>query len=486
MWISPYRPLDDTKDEIRLVTIEPLQFDRIVRCHLSTASLKEFQPEYSSFMLASGLAGHSIRRVLPNWIQRCEQRLNAPPDETDLPFIPGPSQGAQRYRWGDFAALSYAWGDEHNPASIFLDGIQVPVTRNLEIVLRALAINEEFQDNYKIWIDAICINQNNDAEQASQVRKMREIYCGAWSVISWLGENDGPADVKDAFQFVRTLASLPENQQDLSKLLVQKPGLIRQEGFFALHEFMKRPYWTRLWVVQELAMGASFTVLRCDDELLDLESFCKGISVLYRGHNWTLKDRLLARERKLRHLDGDHGAWYHIQSLHLVHQAVRELISYESTGTGSRLGFRRLLQVASSGQCRDIRDKVFALLGLMEPQIAGAIGQDHRLDSPRLFAAMPRLSSCIITVLSLYDWQIRGEAKAHLHGQQTGLGKDGCHHGDLVQRSLAQLATRRSQLFHQSQKQFITLTIKLLLCTSFQRNCDIFSAKALYWMRLLD
>jgi hypothetical protein len=303
--------------------------------------------------------------------------------------VAGPSQGAHRYRWGDFAALSYVWGEEQNPGSISLNGILLPVTKNLEIALRTLATNEEFRGDYKIWIDAICINQSDEVERTSQVKKMREIYCGAWGVISWLGKNNGPADVKDAFDLLQTLASLPEDQQDLTKLLIQQPGLVRQEDFFALHELMKRPYWSRLWVVQEVVMGASFTVLRCDDELLDLECFCKGVSVLYRGHNWTLKDRLLASERKRRNLGGDHR-WLYITNLHLVHQAIRELISYESNGIGTRLGFRRLLQVASSGECRDVRDKVFALLGLMDPQIAGKIAHDHNLDPPKLFAAVAK------------------------------------------------------------------------------------------------
>ncbi|KAF9775560.1 hypothetical protein IL306_006321 [Fusarium sp. DS 682] len=345
---SPYRPLDDGRDEIRLVTIKPLQSDGLVQCHLSTASLKEFRPEYLSFIHASGLVEHSARRVLPKWMQSCKQTPQAPPGNAALPVVPGPSQVAHRYRWGDFAALSYVWGEEKRDM-ILLNGTPFPVTKNLEIAFRALAINKEFQGDYKIWIDAICINQNDQVERGSQVRKMRDIYGGAWAIVSWLGNNNGRAD---------------------------RPDLVREEGFFALHELMKRPYWSRLWVIQEVVMGASFTILRCEDELLDWECFCNGISVLYRGHNWTLKDLLFS-------------AW-HITSLHLVHQALRELVSYEGEGIGNRLGFRRLLQVASSGQCWDVRDKVFGLLGLMDPEIAREVGHDYSLSPPKLFAAVAK------------------------------------------------------------------------------------------------
>ncbi|EXA33062.1 hypothetical protein FOVG_15667 [Fusarium oxysporum f. sp. pisi HDV247] len=383
---SQYRPLDDGKDEIRLVTIKPLQSGALVQCHLSTASLKDFRPEYLSFIHASGLVEHSVRRVLPKWIRSCKQRPQAPPGKDAFPVVPEPSQVAHRYRWGDFAALSYVWGEEKREI-ILLNGTPFPVTKNLEIALRALAINKEFQGDYKIWIDAICINQNDEVERGSQVRKMREIYGGAWAVVSWLGNNNGRADVKDAFHLLRTLASLSEDEQELTKLLIQRPGLVREEGFFALHELMKRSYWSRLWVIQEVVMGASFTILRCDDELLDWECFCNGISVLYRGHNWTLKDLLLEREYKRRNL---RFSGWHITSLHLVHQALRELISYEGEGIGTRLGFRRLLQVASSGQCRDVRDKVFGLLGLMDPEIAREVGHDYSLSPPILFAAVAK------------------------------------------------------------------------------------------------
>ncbi|KAF4457822.1 Heterokaryon incompatibility protein 6, OR allele [Fusarium austroafricanum] len=380
VWQPLYRPLDANRDEIRLVTIKPLQSDGLVRCHLSTVSLKDARPEYLSFIQASGLIEQSARRVLPEWIKYCEQRPHR------LAVVLKPSPGAHRYTWGDFAALSYVWGKQ-KLGIISLNGILFPVSNNLENALRTLATNEEFQGDYKIWIDTICINQSDVVERASQVRKMRDIYCGAWAVVSWLGHNNGRADVRDAFDLLRTLASLPEDEQDLSKLLIHRPGLVREEGFFALHEFMKLPYWSRLWVIQEVVMGASFTVLRCDDELLDWECFCKGISVLYRGHNWTLKDRLLIREHKRRNLR-DSG--WHITSLHLVHQALRELVSYEMEGIGTRLGFRRLLQVASTAQCQDVRDKVFGLLGLMDPRIAGEVGHDYSIDPPKLFAAVAK------------------------------------------------------------------------------------------------
>jgi hypothetical protein len=76
-------------------------------------------------------------------------------------------------------------------------------------------------------------------------------------------------------------------------------------------------------------------------------------------------------------------------SLHLVYQDLRLLSRYEDEG-GDRLSFRRLLEIAGSTHCRDIRDKVFALIGMMEPGIANDVIRNYGFDPPRLFAAVTK------------------------------------------------------------------------------------------------
>jgi hypothetical protein len=90
-----------------------------------------------------------------------------------------------------FEALSYVWGKEHSPTPIFLCGQPYKVTSNLYSALQHLRKSDE---EYTIWIDALCINQADPAERSSQVGLMQEIYCRATSVVAWLGEPDGPDD----------------------------------------------------------------------------------------------------------------------------------------------------------------------------------------------------------------------------------------------------------------------------------------------------
>jgi hypothetical protein len=82
--------------------------------------------------------------VLSEWIRFREQKPEVESEKATLSVGLGLSQASHRYLWGDFATLSYVWGEEKGPGRIFLNGTIVAVTKNLEIALRELAVNKEF------------------------------------------------------------------------------------------------------------------------------------------------------------------------------------------------------------------------------------------------------------------------------------------------------------------------------------------------------
>ncbi|KAF2267312.1 hypothetical protein CC78DRAFT_614253 [Lojkania enalia] len=381
-----YTPLDEANDEIRLLTLEPPRHGAPVYCNLEKASLRHHTGEYSSFLRSIDHNRKTSRRAMIEWVRSHPPHPDHPPGEFSNGGNYTPSSNAYRFKWGDFAALSYVWGNDREAGQIVVNGTVMLVTKNLEEILRRLAANNEFRANYKIWIDAICINQKDESERASQVRKMREIYSSAWTVIAWLGESGEWTPIPDAFIFLRLLASLDHRQRDLRRLFDQEWGLLNENCFYMLHEMMKHEYWSRLWIIQEVVMGASCTVLRCGDHLLDWNTFCAAIAVLYHGHNWDVKDYMLAKVHQ-RGMSTD-AVWQTL-SLHLVHKDLRQLSRYEHEG-GERLGFRRLLEVANSAHCRDVRDKVFALIGMMEPEIANEVVQAYSLDISRLFTTVTK------------------------------------------------------------------------------------------------
>lgn len=86
----------------------------------------------------------------------------------------------------DFTALSYVWGAHHSPPhEICCDGFNVPITPNCRAALCAL--RQRFGP-ITIWVDSICINQQDDQEKASQISLMGNIYSLAATAYIWLGE----------------------------------------------------------------------------------------------------------------------------------------------------------------------------------------------------------------------------------------------------------------------------------------------------------
>lgn len=105
----------------------------------------------------------------------------------------------------EFEPLSYCWGPEEDTVDILVEtesGEQsLPVRRNLADALLAL----RYDDNGRLlWIDAICIDQNNLPERGSQAKKMAEIYTGR-KVVVWLG-----SEKEDSSLALDLLGSLSE------------------------------------------------------------------------------------------------------------------------------------------------------------------------------------------------------------------------------------------------------------------------------------
>ncbi|PMD37769.1 HET-domain-containing protein, partial [Hyaloscypha variabilis F] len=83
-----------------------------------------------------------------------------------------------------YEALSYVWGSVDTEYGILLDGKPFPVGPNLWVALYHLRDPITIKT---LWIDAISINQEDDAEKAVQVRQMGNIYSNAAKVLAWLG-----------------------------------------------------------------------------------------------------------------------------------------------------------------------------------------------------------------------------------------------------------------------------------------------------------
>jgi len=131
-----------------------------------------------------------------------------------------------------YDALSYVWGDPNSKPSIFIHGSRFEVTKNLYTALLQLR-NHSIERI--LWVDAICINQDDLSEKEHQIQFMAAIYGQANRTLVWLGEAANNSDL--IFQEIRNIHG-KMSTATIDKLSLQKAGLA----------LLHRPWFRRIWV----------------------------------------------------------------------------------------------------------------------------------------------------------------------------------------------------------------------------------------------
>jgi hypothetical protein len=137
-----------------------------------------------------------------------------------------------------YTALSYVWGDANDKTPISIDGKFLQITKNLECALRHLRDEKRV---LHVWADGVCINQQDDDEKSQQVQQMGRVYEVAHHTVIFLGECD-PAEE----------AVLINILSCYRKGILYPEGI---EGIRVLKRVLARPWFYRIWVLQELVMS---------------------------------------------------------------------------------------------------------------------------------------------------------------------------------------------------------------------------------------
>ncbi|KAL2063634.1 hypothetical protein VTL71DRAFT_5439 [Oculimacula yallundae] len=168
-----------------------------------------------------------------------------------------------RLQWQDpemrFQALSYMWGPVEPKLAISIQEQEVPVRPNLWAALQAIRDEET---PTRLWVDAICINQQDIPERNNQVAMMGKIYETAYDVLVWLGEATDDSDM--LFDYLPTIP--PARQKSVSGSME-----IINIAFRAL---CSRPYWRRVWIIQEVFTASHILVL-CGSRRVSWEALFK-------------------------------------------------------------------------------------------------------------------------------------------------------------------------------------------------------------------
>lgn len=130
-----------------------------------------------------------------------------------------------------YDALSYVWGGSDKPQSISISQHPVVVTRNLHEALSRLRYRSIERI---IWIDAVCINQENDREKEQQIQLMAKIFAQANCVVVWLGEATDNSSL--ALETIRSAGD---------KRSIYSPS---DQSIQPILTLLRRPWFRRIWV----------------------------------------------------------------------------------------------------------------------------------------------------------------------------------------------------------------------------------------------
>lgn len=237
-------------------------------------------------------------------------------------YLSGIEHGTEQYRLISYKAISYTWGSPTPGRAIIIDGKRLVIRDNLYQFLLFFAHNGAVHDRLQnpcwIWVDQICIEQQNIIERNHQVRHMGRIFQGAVEVLVWLGLD------KHGELARRTMQAAMDDKRDN----VQWLNLPEDERIAMADLFHGNPYWKRLWVVQEVKLAKRLTFLT-DQWSLDIT---------------TLRSFLQTR---------------------LGHQLVSSGIHWLTQPSFLPLALFDVLASTADSKCEDPRDKIFGLQSLL-------------------------------------------------------------------------------------------------------------------------
>lgn len=159
-----------------------------------------------------------------------------------------------------YTALSYAWGQPTKSRKITIgrqDDVEIGENLWWFLHYRSLTLKKP----RLFWIDAICIDQSNVNERNHQVGLMKQIYSTASNVYIWLGRESENSRL--AMEFLANEGAKPLDRQ----VDDYRPIWNAQEGK-AIRDLCERPYWRRMWIIQEIIHANRLTVW-CGSQRLD-------------------------------------------------------------------------------------------------------------------------------------------------------------------------------------------------------------------------
>ena len=323
-----------------------------------------------------------------------------------------------------YDAVSYTWGEDTGRTPISINGMPVPVRQNL---LNFLIRLWRHGHNTPLWIDALSIAQHNVAEKGRQVGMIGDIFQQAGSVLVWLGEHaDASETLFGPWKCPPGLCPIPPPKFQshnswwrLFNKTIDIPATDQALRFSTWLAFLRRPYWRRLWIVQETTLAASM-VVHCGDSRtpwkklisartqpwmnfawdgIELDKLCTDPEILSEqkpseADVQELRDRLhdVIKLDSLRHQRSVKGIRFVVDLKHAA-----ELAYGDGDTTRERASdIGHLNELFHNFRCVDKRDHVYALLSMEKTnEFRNKLEPDYHISAAELYvrACVTRLAT---------------------------------------------------------------------------------------------
>ncbi|KAK4960122.1 hypothetical protein LTR10_003013 [Elasticomyces elasticus] len=272
-----------------------------------------------------------------------------------------------------YEALSYCWGPASEGRAVTYNGKTLGITDNLHAALLQL---RQTDVERTLWIDALSINQQDDREKTQMVLRMRDIYASARGVIIWLGPDDESSQQAElAFTLLSRLATtyISYNKDERyrgwliqeyqtkraswwpefrAEVHVATEALkISSESWAALGSLLWRPWFYRIWVVQEAVMAGLNNPQHPAPVILDLDY-----------QLWSHIPKMQVNPALAKPFSG---------GINMIRNIVK--LRLEGIERPWPRRFYDLLRLTKTMDSTDPRDKVFALHGMLVPDRAAAL-----------------------------------------------------------------------------------------------------------------
>ena len=353
-------------DDLVECTIENVSLTAYIPSYLQVKNITDLQETWNLFCSERDLTLFP----LPGWRRPIASRKEG----NDLlahhrpqSYSSSPLYFAPRFEWGDFEALSYVWGPPDAKGRISINSKIVKVQKSVELALRRLRELPETRCGMKYWIDAICIDQNNVGERNVQVKRMYEIYGKALSVVVWLGE-ETPSSNR-VVDLVVKVAKDENEHEDLERHSRAPSSRFTGSDWASLISLLDRPYWRRVWIVQELALNHNHTAFICGERMFfrdELEltlRFCFASIVAIRtALSQSSNETLAAR----------FDPWPVFTHHH-------SLITKQGALPDDEFPNFDTLNLSQQGEATNDRDRIYGIHGLLDPDLRAIVRIDYDL-----------------------------------------------------------------------------------------------------------